>query len=100
MASDTDSLAAMLTKQLTATRGDLQSVQSQSAQTLCPVWNQSAVSGTGHRVFRNARSRGKKSRDKIAVIAGRRRNDAQTVETHESSHVRAKLADGTLRALD
>ena len=100
MASDTDSLAAMLTKQLAATRRDLQGVQARAAQSLCPVWNQSAVSGACHRVFRNARSWSKKSRNKIAVISGRGGNDAQTVETHQSSHVRAKLADGALRVED
>ena len=90
----------MLTKQLAATRGYLQSAQSRAAQSLCPVWNQSAVSGACHRVFRNARSWSEKSRHKIAVISGRGRNDAQTVETHQSRHVRAKLADGALRVED
>ena len=74
--SDPNSLAAMLTMKLPATLGDLQRVKLLTAESLGPVWNERAMGGARGGIFRNARPWGKKTRDEVAVVAGRRNNDA------------------------
>lgn len=50
-----------------------------------------------HRVFGNASARREESGDEIAVVTWRRGDDAQTIETHERSHVRLEASDRLLR---
>src|SRR5579875_3302149 len=62
-------------------------MQLRFAKPLRPIRNQSAMSGTRYRIFRNPLSGRKETRDEIAVFTGRRDDERETVNFLERFHI-------------
>lgn len=59
--ADADTIATMLTEQLSASQGNLPRMKLRATQTLGPIGNQGAVGRACYRVFRNTRAGSKES---------------------------------------